>query len=174
MSEDIRVTPYHGDGSVWLAADAAKKAVAWLREQVKGDLARAGAMGHFTVHEQPYYSCPASRTEEEAGDLEWGEEHCDCLLAKRKADAIAQCESQLGVLDEHKMAVVSPDYHDWGVQTSKWHITAADPTDNDLRGLRPGVSELHCRTCRGPFPCHTVTITASAYKGRSGYAEHWG
>jgi hypothetical protein len=64
----------------------------------------AESMEHFTVFEQPYYSCAGSRTEPH-GDLEWGEEHCDCFLAERKAkrlreiavlrSVVADCEKAL-------------------------------------------------------------------------------
>ena len=64
----------------------------------------AESMEHFTVFEQPYYSCAASRAEP-YGDLEWGEEYCDCFLAERKArrlreiavlrSVVADCEKAL-------------------------------------------------------------------------------
>lgn len=58
---------------------------------------RAEAMEHFTVHEQPYYSCAGSRTEP-YGDLEWGEEHCDCHLAERKARALREVEARQAIV----------------------------------------------------------------------------
>jgi hypothetical protein len=55
---------------------------------------------HFTVHEQPYYSCAGSRTEP-YGDLEWGEGACDCRLAERKARALREVEASRLILAEH-------------------------------------------------------------------------
>ena len=77
---------------------------AFLAARLDEESARAEAMEHFTVFEQPYYSCAASRTES-YGDLEWGEGHCDCFLAERKAkrlreiavlrSIVADCEAKL-------------------------------------------------------------------------------
>jgi hypothetical protein len=51
----------------------------------------ANAMRH-DVEESALYSCPASRTGP-LGDLEWGEEHCWCGLAKRKARALRRVKA---------------------------------------------------------------------------------
>ena len=48
------------------------------------DERRAQAMTHRTNPEDPYHSCPGSRAEP-LGDLEWGDEHCDCFLAERRS-----------------------------------------------------------------------------------------
>lgn len=72
----------------------------WLREHIEGDKKRAEGMEHRTNPEDPYYSCPGSRTEP-LGDLEWGEDACDCFLAERKAEALAKADAALAILDEH-------------------------------------------------------------------------
>ena len=74
---------------------------AFCEARISEDKARAHAMGHFTVHEEPYFSCPASRAGP-SGDLEWGEEHCDCFLAERKARALREVEAKRAILAEYK------------------------------------------------------------------------
>jgi hypothetical protein len=81
--------------------------VAFLRGRLDEDERRAQAMGHFTVHEQPYYSCPATRTEAGAGDLEWGEDACDCFLAGRKARALREVEAKRAILAEFTRALAA-------------------------------------------------------------------
>lgn len=84
---------------------------AFLIAQVDQDQKRAEAMRHFTVYEQPYYSCPASRTPEEAGDLEWGEEHCDCFLAERKARALREVAAKRHLLELADRAYYAADHY---------------------------------------------------------------
>jgi hypothetical protein len=74
----------------------------FLAACIDEDEARANAMEHFTVYEQPYYSCAGSRTEP-YGDLEWGEEHCDCFLAERKARALRKVAAHRAIFAEHKL-----------------------------------------------------------------------
>jgi hypothetical protein len=73
--------------------------IAFLTARIDEDEQRALAMKHFTVHEQPYYSCAASRTGP-LGDLEWGEEFCDCFVAERKARALREVEAKRKILYE--------------------------------------------------------------------------
>jgi hypothetical protein len=224
VNEDVRVVPVHGDGSVWLAADAAAKAVAWLRGQVEADrlaadLISAGGYAPqcwdtdprgqnnpqrmsqlrqidalLTGEDGPAFrshgywvavhSWDCTNIEPESARVREddvpvaivndGRREVDHIRRNDPRNTVARCDSHLALLGEHKMIVAGPDYHDWGVQHGKWHVVAEDPTENDLRGLQPGLFELHCRCCRSPFPCRTVTIVASAYKHREGYAQHWG
>lgn len=75
--------------------------VAFLSARLGEDEARAQAMKHFTVPEQPYYSCAGSRTEP-YGDLEWGEAACDCFLAERKARALREVEAKRAILADYE------------------------------------------------------------------------
>jgi hypothetical protein len=70
---------------------------AFCRTRLDEEQARAEAMEHFSVFEQPYYSCAGSRTEP-YGDLEWGEEHCDCHLAERKAKRLREIAAMRAVV----------------------------------------------------------------------------
>jgi hypothetical protein len=46
-------------------------------------------------YEDIYYSCPAARTDPDArGDLEYGEENCDCGLAAKRKRGLAECEAK--------------------------------------------------------------------------------
>jgi hypothetical protein len=60
--------------------DAPVTVAEFVTARLDEDERRADAMEHFAVYEQPFYSCPASRTEP-YGDLEWGEDACDCCRA---------------------------------------------------------------------------------------------
>jgi hypothetical protein len=72
--------------------------IAFLAARTDEDEARANAMEHFTVHDDTYLSCPATRTEP-YGDLPWGEESCDCGLAPRKARALREVQAKREILD---------------------------------------------------------------------------
>lgn len=75
--------------------------MAQLKAGIAADEDRANAMQHFTVYEEPYYSCAASRTEP-LGDLEWGADaQCDCFLAERKARALREVVFKRAILDMH-------------------------------------------------------------------------
>ena len=106
--------------------------------------ARAEAMEHFTVFEQPYYSCAGSRTEP-YGDLEWGEERCDCGVAGRKAKRlreIAAMRAILGMYVATLALVEAPPPVREGPYAGK--ISARDYLDakRELAVLRPAVAEL--------------------------------
>jgi hypothetical protein len=58
---------------------------------------RAEAMGHYFTDESAVYCCPATRTEP-LGDLEWGEDACDCALAARKARALREVAARRAIL----------------------------------------------------------------------------
>jgi Family of unknown function (DUF6221) len=81
-----------------------------IREFIAARLAEAQraaeTMEHFTVHEQEYYSCPASLTEP-LGDLPWGEGTCDCHLAERKARALREVGFRRAVLAAYEASVRS-------------------------------------------------------------------
>lgn len=125
-----------------------KEAIEWLRQQVNEDLERAEKMEHFTVHEQPYYSCAGSRTEP-LGDLEWGEDACDCYLAGRKAEALARAEAALAIVTRCEAVLAA----------------FADP----VHGLWPDVTRRE-RT----HASATLHDLASGYRHRDGYTQHWG
>ena len=86
-------------------------------------------------------------------------------------------ETALALLDLHKMVMVTPDYHDWGVQFDHWHVRDENPDLGELRAGRlrlvPGLFELHCRECRAPYPCSTVRLLATGYGDRAGYEDGW-
>ena len=93
---------------------------------------------------------------------------------RRQADGD---EVTLSLLDLHKMVLAGPDYHDWGVQVSKWHVVTKTPDLAELRAGRlrlvPGLFELHCRECRQPYPCRTVRLATRRYRDRIGYEDGW-
>jgi hypothetical protein len=123
-------------------------ALAWLRAQITRDKERAEAMEHFTVPDEPFYSCAGSRTEP-YGDLEWGEGDCDCFVAERRAEALAGAEAKLAIVTRCEAVLAA----------------FADPAT----GLWPDVTRRE-RTHAGA----TLADLASGYKHREGYAEHWG
>lgn len=77
---------------------------AFVVARLDEERARVEAMEHFTVYEQPYYSCAGSRTEP-YGDLEWGEEHCDCFLAERKAKRLREIAAMQAVVTAYEMSI---------------------------------------------------------------------
>lgn len=93
---------------------------------------------------------------------------------RRQADGD---EVTLSLLDLHKMVLAAPDYHDWGVQVSKWHVVTKTPDLAELRAGRlrlvPGLFELHCRECRQPYPCRSVRLITRRYRDRIGYEDGW-
>jgi uncharacterized protein DUF6221 len=99
-------------------AFAAARLTAFVTARLDEEQHRAGTMEHSTVFEQPWNSCPASRTEP-FGDLEWGPDApCDCHLAERKARALRAVESKRSIvrrcagvmneLDVYPNGLVSP------------------------------------------------------------------
>ena len=92
--------------------------IAFLTARIDEDEQRALAMKHFTVHEQPYYSCAGSRTEP-LGDLEWGEEFCDCFVAERRARALREVEAKRKILAAFtEMPANLGEQLQWGQQQS--------------------------------------------------------
>lgn len=131
-------------------------AVAWLRAQIEGDRARAETMAHFTNPGDDFYSCPASLTKP-LGDLPWGPEHCQCGLAARQQDALADCEAKLAIIAEHAPV----DWLTYGEYVCRRCLLEDDePTPDGHHWI--------------PVPCPTVKALATAYRHRPGYAGHWG
>jgi hypothetical protein len=64
---------------------------------------RANAEGHYDPDEGGYYACPATRSEP-YGDLPFGEDACDCGLAKRRAEALRLCQSHRDIVARFKWA----------------------------------------------------------------------
>jgi hypothetical protein len=93
---------------------------------------------------------------------------------RRQADGD---EVTLSLLGLHKMSLVTPDYHDHGVQFDHWHVREKDPDLGELRAGRirlvPGLFELHCRECRQPYPCRTTRLITRRYRDRTGYEDGW-
>jgi Family of unknown function (DUF6221) len=83
--------------------DADRKLRAFVAARIGEREQFARDMPHFTVPGQPFYSCPGSRTGP-YGDLEWGEEHCDCYLADRRARALREVAAGRVLLDAHLKA----------------------------------------------------------------------
>jgi len=83
---------------------------------------RAEAMEHFIVYDDTYYSCPATRTEPH-GDLPWGEEHCTCQLAARKAKRLREIAAGRAILRLHAASHECPgdDGYAWyGDDEAPW------------------------------------------------------
>ena len=74
-----------------------EKMVEFLTACLDEDEAVARAMGHHEV-DDIYYKCPALRTEDEAGDLEWGEDACNCGLTYRQARALREIEAKRAIV----------------------------------------------------------------------------
>ncbi len=77
---------------------------AFVTARLDEEQARAEAMEPFTVHEQPYYSCAGTLTGP-YGDLEWGEDRCDCFVAERKAKRLREIAAMRAVLTAYEMSV---------------------------------------------------------------------
>ena len=58
----------------------------------------AGPWRHFQV-DDIYYSCPATRDPEWAGDLDVGEEYCDCGMPARRVRMLAECEAKRRIVN---------------------------------------------------------------------------
>ena len=71
---------------------------AFVAARLDEEQARAEAMEHFTVWDDTYYSCAATRTEPH-GDLPWGEDSCDCGLAGRKAKRLREITAMQAILE---------------------------------------------------------------------------
>ena len=86
-------------------------------------------------------------------------------------------ETTIALLDLHKMVLITPDYHDWGVEFDRWHVVDENPDLAELRAGRlrlvPGLFELHCKQCRETFPCKTVRLIAGKYMDRIGFENGW-
>lgn len=70
---------------------------AFCSARLAEEQARAEGMGHETNPEDEFYSCPAARTGPH-GDLEWGEEYCNCHLAERKAKRLREIAAMRAVI----------------------------------------------------------------------------
>jgi hypothetical protein len=91
--------------------------VAFVLAGVAADQAHADAMTHFQLPGDEYLWCPAALSEP-LGDLPFGEEHCDCHLAERKARALREatakrnvvrrCAAVMNEMDVHPNGLVSP------------------------------------------------------------------
>jgi Family of unknown function (DUF6221) len=98
---------------------------------------RAEAMGHFVNAEDEFYSCPAARTEP-LGDLEWGEEHCNCGLAERKAKRLREVEADRKLIAAYQAARADvPPADDWYEVADGVKVSFADGLESALK-IRAG------------------------------------
>jgi hypothetical protein len=81
---------------------------AWLLACVQDDLDEADRWEHDSPDEGGYYSCPATRSEP-YGELAYGEENCDCGLAKRRARVLVECDTKRRIIAEYQKAAAEVD-----------------------------------------------------------------
>lgn len=134
---------------------------AFVTARLDEDEARANAMGHYIGDdEDPYYSCPATRTGP-LGDLEWGEDHCDCGLAERKGRALREVEAKRAILRIHE-----PGYPAVARQEPPGPSTVADP--GGIVSTFP-----YCVTCDEDSPCSTLQYLATIWNDHADYRPEW-
>src|SRR5581483_6553630 len=75
--------------------------VASLKTALDEEETRANAMEHFTVTEDEFYSCPATRDGDIYDDGLWGESACNCGLAAAKVRALRQVAAHREILDRY-------------------------------------------------------------------------
>lgn len=75
--------------------------VASLTAALDADEARANAMEHFTVTDDEFYSCPATRDGDIYDDGLWGESACNCGLAAAKAKALRTVAAHREIVDRY-------------------------------------------------------------------------
>jgi hypothetical protein len=128
--------------------------IAFLRERFDEDERRAPSK-HFVGSESEVHRCPAARDPEWCGDLEYGEENCDCGLAARRKRALAEVEAKRRIIELHRPEV---------------------PPHADHKENPP----LACATCGHqdgwadvPSPCDTLRLLALPYADHPDYREEW-
>ena len=133
---------------------------AFVAARLDEEEARANAMEHFIVYDDTYYSCPATRTEPH-GDLEWGEEHCDCGLAERKAKRLREIAAMRAVLALHKTTVTKAEIFPFSPYTGE---------------PNPDEYEVACEICgwadsNPTSACVTVRILAAIWSDNPDYRD---
>lgn len=118
---------------------------AFIRARLDEEQARAEAMEHETNYEDGFYSCPAARTEP-LGDLEWGEDHCWCMLAERKAKRLREIKAMREILRWHDAEC-----------TCSW--CTADGDDLEEPDFAPA--------------CPTLCFLAAIWSDHPDYEEQW-
>lgn len=101
---------------------------------------RANAMEHFIVYDDTYYSCPATRTEPH-GDLEWGEEHCQCGLAGRKAKRLREIAAGRALVT-FAFENASQIDGEWGDGHEAAEIAAGQCADHGLKAAKKVLGPL--------------------------------
>ncbi|OPG13654.1 DUF6221 family protein [Microbispora sp. GKU 823] len=111
--------------------------ITWLRATIEGDLAKAKAANDSSVEWAAQY----------AGDcaLDAEAEHIQANLPR---DAVARCEADLAILDEHAPGWV-------GLKMERQVCMVHDPRSGDS------------------WPCRTVRLLARGYRHRPGWQQGW-
>jgi hypothetical protein len=128
--------------------DPAVDLAVWLPAQIDED-ERTAPSEHFTIGDSEYHACPATRSEP-FGDLDYGEDACDCGLKQRRTRELREVAAKRRVLDRHR------------------RIRRRNESGEDV-----------CEYCSAEriidiaWPCADVLDTASVYAGRDGYREEW-
>lgn len=106
-------------------------------------------------------------------------EHADHIAANDPQDTIARCEAELAILDEHgPLPDCTPEmiakYRTAGFPEA--HIAAMEAMVYCARCHVPvdGACEDEDQCAPVDYPCKTVTLLASGYRHRPGWAAHWG
>lgn len=73
------------------------KLITFLRARYD-DLEAKAPSEHFVGSESQVHRCPAARDPEDCGDLEHGEENCDCGLTARRAYALADMAAKRQII----------------------------------------------------------------------------
>ena len=112
---------------------------AFVAARLDEEQARAEAMEHFTVWDDTYYSCAATRTEPH-GDLPWGEDSCDCGLAGRKAKRLREITAMQAILAQCADAAgMDPwDVGDLGVRLGEATLRRLAAIWSDHADYHPG------------------------------------
>jgi hypothetical protein len=121
---------------------------------------RAEAMGHYTVEDDTYVSCPGSRTEPH-GDLPWGEDACDCGLAERKARAFREVEFRRKIIALH-----GPN----GNPLDEWYGSNVRCTECGGYNLVPGYGAMGYSR---PWPCKTLLALAAIDSDHPDFDRNW-
>lgn len=91
---------------------------------------------HWQVEDSLYHCCPALRTEADAGDLEWGEDNCDCGLTQRRTRVLAECETKRRIIGLALLHMATID-GEWGCCHSAdairdGHCEATNPDEDEV------------------------------------------
>lgn len=142
----------------------------WLLEQVTVDERDAAQMRHLTFDSE-YYSCPGSRTGP-VGDLEYGEDACDCGMPQQRARLLADCEAKRKLVALHRPVnvTIGGDIGGESIQQPGvvcWHCIGPAWQQHDLSWVDVGEA-VH-------WPCLHLRLLAEPYAklGRPGYQESW-